>query len=98
MVGFLPPPFGLPSDQAHRTSSSPRGPARAPSVTDVWVLGRFGPGTRGSRRRRWEPDERAMAPDSEHINDLLVEDHEMVGEGFRRVLDREPDIDVLGID
>ncbi|OWY63566.1 hypothetical protein B7486_52365, partial [cyanobacterium TDX16] len=31
------------------------------------------------------------------IRVLLVEDHEMVGESFRRVLEREADIEVLGV-
>jgi DNA-binding NarL/FixJ family response regulator len=31
------------------------------------------------------------------IKVLLVEDHEMVGESFRRVLEREPDIEVLDV-
>jgi DNA-binding NarL/FixJ family response regulator len=31
------------------------------------------------------------------IKVLLVEDHEMVGESFRRVLEREPDVEVLDV-
>lgn len=31
------------------------------------------------------------------IKVLLVEDHEMVGESFRRVLEREPDLEVLAV-